>query len=348
MIFTVTYRSKTGARAEVEIEAANRAACMAECKRKGIAPIALREGRSGKSAAQGGAGHGANVSAVPRGGIWRAFILVAAILAVVGGGLWWWLGREESQPSQSTKQSVAKQKPAAAPKGADASDSKPTVVGKDTQDTKKKPTAKPQADGRVEANAPDLPAIPAATTNTPSIPPLPPQTFSNASDQVLAMIASADASGDMPPLPISRDIEAEFLKSLKQEIVILDTDDEKTRELKLAVKETREQLKQLIASGKTVAEVLAEHQQLAGENAKVRNNAMAELKQLVESGDIEGAKEYKRKINVALQQMGIAELSIPVTDEERAERAAARRERMLKRRAAQAAEAEKLKKENQK
>ena len=153
---------------------------------------------------------------------------------------------------------------------------------------------------------------------------------------------SAPAAADV------HDIEAEFLKSLKQEIVILDTDDEKTRELKLAVKETREQLKQLIASGKTVAEVLAEHQQLAGENAKVRNNAMMELKQLVESGDIEGAKEYKRKVNVALRQMGIAELSIPVTDEERAERAAARRERMLKKRAAQAAEAEKLKKENQK
>ena len=346
MTFTVTYRSKTGAKAEVEIEAASRAACVAECKRKGIAPVGIREGHASSRAraAETAAPHAGRASS---GGTWRAAILVAAILAVLGGGLWWWLGREKSQPSQSTKQSVAKQKPAAAPKGADASDSKPTVVGKDTQDTKKKPTAKPQAEGRV-AGAPDLPTIPAAPTSTPSIPPLPPQTFSNASDQVLAMIASADASGDMPPLPISRDIEADFLKSLKQEIVILDTDDEKTRELKLAVKETREQLKQLIASGKTVAEVLAEHQQLAGENAKVRNNAMAELKQLVESGDIEGAKEYKRKINVALQQMGIAELSIPVTDEERAERAAARRERMLKKRAAQAAEAEKLKKENQK
>ena len=345
MLFTVTYRSKTGAKAEVEIEAASRAACMAECKRKGIAPVGIREGRASSRprAAETAASHDgrAGVRPSPKRGLYLAVAVLCA--AVLGGGPWWWLGRDEAQP----KQTEAKQKPTAAPKSTDASDSKPAVAGKDAQDTRKKPTAKPQAESRV-AGAPELPAIPAAPTNTPSIPPLPPQTFSNASDQVLAMIASADASGDMPPLPISHDIEAEFLKSLKQEIVILDTDDEKTRELKLAVKETREQLKQLIASGKTVAEVLAEHQQLAGENAKVRNNAMMELKQLVESGDIEGAKEYKRKVNVALRQMGIAELSIPVTDEERAERAAARRERMLKKRAAQAAEAEKLKKENQK
>ena len=345
MTFTVTYREKTGAKAEVEIEASNRAECVAACKRRGIAPMGIREGRASSRprAAETAAPHdgGAKRSG---GALWRAAILAATCL--VGGiGAWWWLGREEAQPSRPTKQTVAKQKPTAATKNTDVSDSKQAAAGADAKDAKKNPTAKPQVEGRV-AGAPELPAIPAVTTNTPSIPPLPPQTFSNASDQVLAMIASADASGDMPPLPISRDIEAEFLKSLKQEIVILDTDDEKTRELKLAVKETREQLKQLIASGKTVAEVLAEHQQLASENAKVRNDAMKELKQLVESGDIEGAKEYKRKINVALQQMGIAELSIPVTDEERAERAAARRERMLKKRAAQAAEAEKLKKEN--
>ena len=65
-----------------------------------------------------------------------------------------------------------------------------------------------------------------------------------------------------------------------------------------------------------------------------------ELSQLVKSGDIEGAKEYKRKINIALGQMGIEALTIPVTEEERAERAAARRERMLKKRAEQAKAAE--------
>ena len=66
---------------------------------------------------------------------------------------------------------------------------------------------------------------------------------------------------------------------------------------------------------------------------------MAELKQILDSGDIDGAKEYKRKINVALQQMGIAELSIPVTDAEREARAEQRRARRQARRKSEAASA---------
>jgi len=349
MLFTVTYRSKTGAKAEVEIEAASRAACMAECKRKGIAPVGIREG--GDSSRPRAAGTAAprdgrtEARPSPKRGLYLAVAVLCA--AVLGGGLWWWLARDESRASRP-KQSVAEQKPTAAPRSARAADSKPSAASANAQDAGKRPKTKPQSEARVATDAPELPALPDSATNTPSIPPLPPSTFSNASDQVLAMIASADASGSLPPLPISRDIEAEFLASLKQEIVILDTDDEKTRAIKQAVKESREELKRLVDSGMTVAQVLAEHQHLASENARVRNDAMLELRQLIESGDIEGAKEYKRKINIALQQMGIAEMTIPVTDEERAERAVARRERMLKKRAAQAAEAEKLKKENHK
>jgi hypothetical protein len=96
-------------------------------------------------------------------------------------------------------------------------------------------------------------------------------------------------------------------------------------------------MKKMIDSGMTVSQVLAEYQKLANENAEVRNKAMLELKEIMDSGDIKGAVEYKRKINIALQQMGIVELSIPVTEEEKTERAIARRERMLKKRERQAA-----------
>ena len=46
MTFTVIYREKSGAKAEVEIGAANRSECVAECKARGIAPAGIREGRS--------------------------------------------------------------------------------------------------------------------------------------------------------------------------------------------------------------------------------------------------------------------------------------------------------------
>ena len=188
-----------------------------------------------------------------------------------------------------------------------------------------------------EVQAPELPTI--GTNLPPQSAPLPPPTFDTASDQVIAMAIQADEHG-MAPIPLGKDLEREFLESLKKDIVILDSDDEQTRALKESVKATRAEIKKLMDEGMSFNQIMQEHQKLANENAKIRDDATLELKKILESGDVEGAKAYKRKINLALDQMGIKGLSIAVTEEERAERAAARRERMLERRARQAAQAE--------
>jgi len=85
MTFTVTYRAKNGALSEETIEAAGRAECVAECRRREISPMSIREGRastrlrSGKSAA----------SPNGRTKLWGAAILAAVVLAV-GVGVWRW------------------------------------------------------------------------------------------------------------------------------------------------------------------------------------------------------------------------------------------------------------------
>ncbi len=43
MTFTVTYRDKSGAKREEALEAASRAECVATCRARGVAPIAIRE-----------------------------------------------------------------------------------------------------------------------------------------------------------------------------------------------------------------------------------------------------------------------------------------------------------------
>jgi len=337
MTFTVTYRGKDGARAEIEIEAANRAECVAACKARGIAPVGIREGRasSRSRAAEAAAPH--DGGAKPGGGIiWRAAIL-ATILAGVGSGLWLWLGRGESQPSQSTKQSVAKQKPTAAPATtAKPLDPKAAADGKGTpKATGKRPAAKPRPATAATADDPAQSAVVSAETNAPAVQPQPPPVFSNVSDQVIAMALSPSESG-IPPIPLTPDMEKAFLKSLETKIVILDTDDEKVREMKQAVIETRAEVKRLMDSGQTFAQIIREHQHLANENAKLRTDALIELKRLKDSGDIEGAVQYKKKVNAAFAQMGIRELAIPVTEEEQAERDAARLERLRQRKEAAA------------
>ena len=348
MQFTVTFRATDGSMATEVVEATNRTDCFAQMKARGIAPLNVKEGggrgkSGGYASSRAVASHPPKPSARGKGARSPSFVgkalLMAAVLILVAGWLWWWSGGTVA--SKPPKRPVSGTDATSVSKGEGERPLKGDKHGEDRPDG-----GNPIKGGALQKDvAPSAgtdgigaPELPDSVDGTPDIP-VPPPVFSNASDQILAMAVSADAHG-MPPMPISHNIEAEFLASLKQEIVILDTDDESTRAMKEAVKAAREEMKRLIDSGMTVSQVLAEHQNLANENAKVRNDAMMELSELVRSGDIEGAKEYKRKINIALGQMGIEELTIPVTEEERAERAAARRERMLKKRAEQAKTAE--------
>ena len=99
MTFTVTYRAKDGALREERIEAANRAECVAECRRRGISPTGIKEGRSGKSAASPNGRDGARPemkrrdAASPSGGATAKWaVAVAVVIAAVAGGLWLWFG----------------------------------------------------------------------------------------------------------------------------------------------------------------------------------------------------------------------------------------------------------------
>jgi hypothetical protein len=348
MIFTVTYRSKTGARAEVEIEAANRAACMAECKRRGIAPIGIRERRSGKSSAQGGAGRAANVSAAPRGGTWRAAILAASVLAVVGGGLWWWFSREVVQPApaeKSSKQSVAK-----------------PVSGSGNSVASPKRVARPAATNTPSAAVQERGASPSsrmylglrvisseATTNNGVIverlrtedgkihsivSDAATPVFEHPTDEILASLPPADGTSASPPPPSVPDLDKRFAESLKTEIKILDTDTDDIRAMKQAVIELRAEAKKLLDQGLSMDEVLREHRRLAEENESMRRNVLVELKKMIAAGDESMALEYRKCANAALEQMGIAPVTMAVTADEKAERAEGRRERARERRKA--------------
>ena len=96
MTFTVTYRAKDGALREERVEAASRAECVAECRRRGIAPTGIKEGGSGKSAASPMGRDKRGPSRVGMGDSKRttARWMAVAVIAVVAiaGGVWWWYG----------------------------------------------------------------------------------------------------------------------------------------------------------------------------------------------------------------------------------------------------------------
>lgn len=330
MVFSVKYCDSKGGAHQKTVKAANRVDCIAKCRAQEIVPIEV-ERMSGSVNNCRDYISKADSGVKPQS---AKMLLSIGALVLLGGVAWFWVSGKavaergkisnngDTERGKNTKKMASSSE--VMPNWNRCAEAKKIIGSERSLSATKNDFVKPE-----------FPVVGSAT-NTPLVPTLPPSPFNNASDQVLAMIAQDCTVGSLPPLPISHNIESEFRKSLKQDIMILESDDDKTRELKEAVIAARAEMKKMIDSGMTVSQVLAEYQKLANENAEVRNMAMLELKAILDSGDIDGAVEYKRKINIALQQMGISALSIPVTEEEKAERAIARRERMLKKRERQA------------
>lgn len=154
--------------------------------------------------------------------------------------------------------------------------------------------------------------------------------FDNASDQVLALVTADDPHGNAPPLPaLGPGFENEFADSLKKEIVIDDNDSEAVKEVKERVKQARQAMLDAMGAGMSAQDVIAEHRKMVEENAAMRMDAVKGLREYLDKGDAEGAREYLETMNKALDQMGIMRIEMPRSREEiiaeRRERAAANR-----------------------
>ena len=324
--FTVTYRDKTGIRRETSVEAASREAAFAAARTRGISPLSIRAG----ARAAGSKGKDDNGPSGVKG--FKGLLAAIALLALLGGVAWWWLDGTSGTPSPTVAVKGDKNPNGLPPPKKLKDDSglkgDNDLKGvKDDKGRKGDKVAKRAKGDKVlkDLDVPDdtnVVAIVEAETNT---------VFKTSSDQMFTLLAPADGTDAPPPPAPSPDIERQFRKSLNQKIEILDTDSAEIRTLKQLVIESRAEMKRLIESGMSFEEVVREHQKLAGENNAIRREMLSELNRLIESGDTEGAIAYRKRINEALGQMGIAPLKTAITDEERAERAAERRERRRQR-----------------
>lgn len=142
--------------------------------------------------------------------------------------------------------------------------------------------------------------------------------FDNASDQIIAMAASGAESGSvMPPMPMMNNADEEFIKSLEREIVINDDDPDEVKSLKKNVMAIREEIRQLMNEGHSFADVIREHRDIVNHGVEMRREATRTIKEFVDGGDREAAKECLEKVNEVLAGMGIQGVEMPLTDEER-------------------------------
>ena len=312
MTFTVTYRGKDGALHDEAIEAADRAGCVAECRKGGISPTKIVEGGKGKVREREpsrvcAAGDSKRTTA--------RWVAAAALIVAATGGVWWWMARGEKAEPTSEQRQVAK---------------KPKTEKPQPRRTEPRPATATNAVAAAATNAravrpPKEVVSSVVTTNSSgaiiekmvladgtkksrSTPPKP--IFDNAADQVIAMAISAKPGEAMPPLPDLHGIDEDFAKSFLTPITINEDDPENVKELKRNVIETKKELLEAVKGGKTVMQALQEHQAAMERMESSRLMAIREMQRISAEDGVEMAQEFAKKVNEDFEGKGIP--AIPV------------------------------------
>ncbi len=137
--------------------------------------------------------------------------------------------------------------------------------------------------------------------------------FDNPSDQLIALAVSGAHSGiAMPPLPMSESLEEDFKKSLKTPIVILDTDSDEVKLMKLNVMAVRDDLKELVAQGMTVRQALTEHQEEVNRIAAYHQDALRMYNDIKRTEGTEAANVFLKSVNERLNELGVKSVEVPL------------------------------------
>ena len=332
MTFTVTYREKDGTRAEIGIEAANRAACVAACKARGSTPVGIREGRASSRprAAETAAPHAGGAGS---GRIWRAAILAAAVLAVVGG-VWLLLGRGEAPPPAKPDhvQKPKVEKPPAAPRPK-------SVPGKPAApaETAPPPEEEPAAPSDFQATYPRTPGhlplpggnvitfkppAPGCTTEVFTVGGLylcdsegnfvkyePPKLFDNRFENTVEALSM---NRTLILSPRTKQFSREEIeKYLSRPITINADDPPDIVERKTATAAMKEEIRGFIKDGGTYqGYVDLLHDRISSERS-LHREAMREMVNLLAEGDVEGARMYRQQIDKFLSDNGYLGLKLP-------------------------------------
>ena len=135
--------------------------------------------------------------------------------------------------------------------------------------------------------------------------------FDNDFDNMLGLIGTTPLDQKLPPLPDLGDMEEQFKKAMKSPIIIRDEDSERAKKMKEAALNLRLEINDLMREGYTLTQILSEYESLRDRNVKERHTFQAELNEIYNSGDIEGAREYLKSANEKLEQFGIIPLTMP-------------------------------------
>ena len=320
MTFTVTYRAKDGALREERVDAANRAECVAVCRKRGIAPTGIRDGKPGKSGSSGKSGVSGK-----SGKLWFA---VGAALVIAAGGAWWWFGRDGARPSQAEApakpKAVKPAKPQPKPKAAVA---KPSVPAPAKQAKPKEKWHPPQTPEERLAwiekvygnNIPDnlksevyfLKNPPTATFKPP---PRPEDVFKHPSEKTIAAVMLMKPGVFVMQRTVyDESFDEDFKRAMAEPTVVEEGDSDETKELKAAVAEMKADFAARMANGEKPSEIMNKAMNEAYELGKFSGEVQAMLNEWVDdpSRSNEDVKDFVSAANKLLKEKGLDEIAVP-------------------------------------
>ena len=330
MTFTVTYRAKDGALREEAVEAADRAACMAECRRRGIAPTKSAEGRSGKSAASKSvpsrAATGGRASTRASGDGKRTTARwVATVVAVIAiaGGVWWWAGGREAttlpterpakhkvEKPKAEKPAKPMPKPKPVPAVTNAPPPKPVSTNEEIYVDSRGVKRYKVGNGRVFD--PDRPRRSMNVRYDKDGNLRHKSSFAifgnRAENEIASLIAVKPGTTIFGMRRYDAQFEAEFLESLKTPIEILDTDTPREKALKQGMIEVKREIVDKMAKGEKLADILKGARDELRREATYRRELQKKLLEISDTPELtaQEMKDYVDAANVMLKERGIA------------------------------------------
>lgn len=310
--FTISYRLPSrGLKSEV-VDAADRASALAQMKARGITPVSVKEG-------------GKLVAAVSSSAAKPAWLkgAIAGLMVIVIAGITWILLPHGAVPEvkevEPTRKVTKKNLP-----GHSGSTEKPNVW------TKKALKEVPVESVRQVTNEWDSLQYPgeklvSSVTNrsTGYIIEVsmtkdgkrtrhvkePPSIWETSVDGLISSVLQVKEGQELPPMPMmGKEMDSQFLESLKTPIVVRPEDADDVKAIKQIVNSAREEIKARMDAGEHFSDILTDHRNLHNENGRIRSAALKELREIQRTGTQDDVDNFVNAMNQQLERIGISPL----------------------------------------
>jgi len=299
--FTVKFRQAHGEICEEVIEASNRSDAFAKLKSRGIVPISVRDG--GKIASGKSKDQPSHPSAA------RPWIRHLSILAVVAIGCvtaWLLLAPKPEPPPPSP--TVKPDKVVVTPtkeveKPATTNAPKPRLIVRNR---------KPDVEQKATVNTGPLPAQPLIVPprygeiNGSNIFPRP--LFKTREENMLAGLISSPPGTRVLASGFRPDEEERFRASLDSVVEFEDRDTEEERSLKIFMIDLKKELKDAVAKGEKITDIVQQLRDEHNELARYRDKLGMNYFMLKKEGTSEEAEQYRKEANEILKKYGMQPL----------------------------------------